>query len=211
MKITVQVWSDLVCPWCGLGLKRLHDAAAAFGDQVSISHHSFRLDPMGLEDQTRPVAQMLATDKGWSAQRIAAETGRIETLAHDEGLADYVVGENVTGNTAYAHELLAFATEQGKGQQLWPALMYAHFARQVDIFDRQELVAFAARWELDAREVFQDRRFRRQVMADQSAAERIGARGVPFVVINGTTAIAGAATSAALGDHIAQALGANGA
>lgn len=191
----VEIWSDLVCPWCGLGAHRLHTAIAQFDGDIQLINRSFRLDPMGLETESRPVMEMLVQDKEWTEDFAATETRRIEDLAAAEGLQPYVVAENTTGNTALAHELLAYATEQGQNNQLWSALLTAHFAREIDIFDTEALIAFAAQHGLDeagAREALTSRRFRAQVEQDQMVAERLGATGVPFIVVDRRFGIAGA-------------------
>ena len=92
-------------------------------------------------------------------------------------------------------KLLAYATDQGRGNEIWTAMFRAHFGQARRLWTVDEVLDFAAEAGLDreeAAEALRDRRYRAQVAADQREAERLGARGTPFTVIDGTYAIPGA-------------------
>ena len=131
----VEIWSDVICPWCGLGQHRLEQALAAFEhrEHVEVVHRSFQLDPSA-SATVRPVAEMLAA-KGMPAAQVKALTGHVEGLAAKEGLAPYVVGDNVVASTRLAHELLALASERGLEEAAWSRLYRAYFGERRSIFD----------------------------------------------------------------------------
>jgi predicted DsbA family dithiol-disulfide isomerase len=192
----VEVWSDIICPWCGLGLHRLRAALARFehGADVEIVHHSFQLDERAPLDRTESVRDMLRK-KGLPDAQIDVVTARVSSLAAAEGLQPYRVLENRVGNTSLAHELAAFATEQGRGSEMWDLLFQTYFGEAASVFDIDSLVALAEKLGLDghaARDALSSRRYAKQVSADGRAANELGANGVPFFVVDRKFAIGGA-------------------
>jgi predicted DsbA family dithiol-disulfide isomerase len=103
--------------------------------------------------------------------------------------------DRMMGNTALAHELLAYATEQGRGAEAWQHAYRVHFGQSRPLFDLESLLVLAAEIGLDvdgARETMVSRRFRDQVAQDKADAYRLGAQGVSFTVIDGRYGISGA-------------------
>src|SRR4051812_25656372 len=124
----VEIWSNLICPWCGLGDHRLTQALEKFGhpDEVELIHRSFQLDenaPVGVTQSTRD----MLVKKGFPSAQVEGMTKHIEQMAKADGLSPYVVLDNRTGNTSLAHEFAAWATEQGKGKEVWPLLYKVYF------------------------------------------------------------------------------------
>lgn len=193
----VEIWADIICPWCGLGSHRFNRALEAFehGDQVDLRYRSFLLDPHLPEGTSLPVPEKLAHKYGASAEQVEAMTSRVEGLARAEGLTPYHVSDNQSGNTALAHELLAYATEQGRHLEAWRAMFAAYFGERRNIFEQAPLVEFAEDIGLDregAAEALASRRFRDTVVEDLAEARSLGARGVPFYVIDRAYGVAGA-------------------
>lgn len=193
----IDVWADIICPWCGLGAHRLQRALAVFdeGGGVEVAHRSFLLDPGYPEDRVEPVHEMLARKYGGGPDQAARMTGRVEELAQAEGLVPYRVGDNRVGNTFRAHELLAFATEQGLHETGWNAMFDAYFGQARNIFAVETLVEIAGEIGLDggeAREVLVSRRYREAVISDIEESRRLGISGVPTFIIDGRYAISGA-------------------
>lgn len=193
----VELWTDIICPWCGIGAKRLEQALARFshGDEVEVVHRSFQLDPKAREDVVLPVKEMLVKSKGLSAAQVDQMTTRIEALAREDGLVPYVVRDNQVGNTSLAHELAAWAETQGKGSEAWALLYRAYFGEARSIFDVASLVGLATELGLDAeaaREALESRRFAEKVRAEGREAQALGASGVPFFVIDRRYGVAGA-------------------
>lgn len=129
-------------------------------------------------------------------------TSRVERLAEEDGLQPYHVSDNRIGNTGPAHELLAYATEQGRHPEAWQTMFRAYFGQQRSIFERSSLLDIAADIGFDpdgAAEALESRRFRDRVVEDQEQAHALGARGVPFYVIDRTYGIAGAQSVEVIG------------
>jgi predicted DsbA family dithiol-disulfide isomerase len=193
----VEIWSDVVCPWCGIGNARLQSALRQFGhaDDVTLVHRSFQLDENAPTGRTRPVREILGARYGMSDSQLRENSERLAGLAAAEGFEPYVTSDNHSGNTQLAHELLAHATEQGLADAAWERLYRAYFAEVRSVFDVDALVALGAEIGLDAdatREVLTDRRYRDRVLAEGEQARQLGATGVPFVVVDRRYGVAGA-------------------
>lgn len=193
----IEIWTDVICPWCGLGEHRLQEALRRFdhAGEVEVVHRSFQLDERAPLGSTRAVREMLVSDKGLASHEVDRLVTRIERLAHAEGLRPYVVGDNRVGNTSLAHQLAAWATLQGRGAETWAALYKAYFGQARSIFDVDSLVTIAGELGLDplaAREALVSGRHAGQVRAEGREARELGASGVPFIVIDRRYAIAGA-------------------
>ena len=193
----IEIWTDIVCPWCGLGEHRLAAALARFPyrDHVEIVHRSFQLDPTAPEGVTTPVREVLKKKYGMSDAQLLATTGNIERMAEQEGLSPYKVGVNQSGNTLLAHQLAAHADALGKGKEMWARLYHAYFGEVRSVFDVESLVALAVDVGLEAdaaREALTSRRYLPKVQADVREARALGCTGVPFFVIDRKFAVAGA-------------------
>ena len=190
----IEIWADVICPWCGLGQHRLELALAAFAhrDEVELVHRSFQLDPRA-PATPQTVREMLRA-KGMSDAQMTATWARIEAMAASEGLTPYLL-DNVVANTRPVHELLALASARGHEDAAWKRVYRAYFGERRSIFDVDALVALGGELGLDADEVraaLADGRYRAQVDGDAREAHELGATGVPFVLIERRLAIAGA-------------------
>src|SRR5215218_5753544 len=160
----VEVWSDVVCPWCYIGKRRLESALEQFPhrDQVEVVWRSFQLDPSVPEGETHATLPALAAKYGARIEDMRANMARVEELAAAEGL-EYHLADGISGNTGLAHELLHLAAERGLGGELKERLLHAHFTEARSVFDLDSLVALGAEVGLDeteAREALTDRRYR---------------------------------------------------
>jgi len=192
----VEVWSDVVCPWCYIGKRRLETALAKFPhrDQVEVVWRSFQLDPTVPEGETHPTLPALAAKYGTSEEGMRANMAQVEQIAAGEGLR-YSLADGVSGNTLRAHELLHLAAEHGLRNELKERLLHAHFEEGRSVFDVDSLVALGAEVGLDeteAREALADRRFLAAVHEDAATAQALGATGVPFFVVDRKYGAAGA-------------------
>jgi len=193
----IEIWSDVICPFCGIGQHRLDTALADFAhrENVEVVHRSFQLDPSFPAGTTVSVRDMLRKKYGMTDAQLRGQTERIEAMAAADGLTPYKVGENQAGNTRLAHELLAFAAERGLEAAAWNRLYKAYFGESRSIFDLDALVALGVDIGLDAgeiREALTSGRYTAKVEADGREARELGATGVPFVVIDRRIGIAGA-------------------
>jgi predicted DsbA family dithiol-disulfide isomerase len=194
--VQIEVWSDVVCPWCYIGKRRLETALSRFPhrDKVEVVWRSFQLDPSVPEGTTHPTLPELARKYGRSEDEMRVMQSRVEQIAAEEGL-DYHLADGISGNTHLAHELLHLAAERGRGGEAKERLLHAHFEEGRSVFDVDALVALAVEIGLDeaeSREALTDRRYRAAVDEDIATARLLGATGVPFFVVDRKYGAAGA-------------------
>ncbi|WP_448615206.1 DsbA family oxidoreductase [Modestobacter sp. URMC 112] len=192
----VEVWSDVVCPWCYIGKRRLETALSRFAhaDRVEVVWRSFQLDPSVPEGQTHATLPALAAKYGRSVEEMRDQMAHVESLAAAEGL-EYHLADGISRNTLLAHELIHLAAERGLGGAVKERLLHAHFAEQRSVFDVDALVELGAEAGLEAAEVraaLTDRRYLPAVTEDVATARALGATGVPFFVVDRTYGAAGA-------------------
>ncbi|MFI6514120.1 DsbA family oxidoreductase [Spirillospora sp. NPDC050679] len=192
----VEIWSDLICPWCYIGKRRFEKALAAFDhrDEVEVVHRSFQLDPSTPKGEARDLADMLAAKFGMPRERAESMNREMEARAAEDGLEYHLVGGSV-GNTADAHRLLHLAQDRGVQAQVLEAFYKAYFTDQRSLFDRDSLLAVAADAGLDAGEaarVLDSDEYAAAVVSDQREAQQLGATGVPFFVVDGRYGVSGA-------------------
>jgi predicted DsbA family dithiol-disulfide isomerase len=194
--VRVEIWSDVVCPWCYVGKRRFEKALANFdhrGD-VEVVHRSFQLNPAAPVGETSPRRAALMSKYGLSDEQVDAMNGRMEQTAAEEGL-QYDLTGGVTGNTFDAHRLLHLAHERGRQDEAIERLYRAYFTEKRSLFDHDSLVELAGEAGLDREEV------RRMLASDDYAAaverdideaRKLGATGVPFFVIDHRYGVSGA-------------------
>ena len=184
----VEIWSDVVCPWCYIGKRRFEAALAQFehaGD-VEVTWRSFELDPNAPPVQTEPHAERLARKYGVSLQQVEAMDARLVGEAKKEGL-DFRLAESKGGNTFDAHRLIHFAGESGRAGEMKERLMKAYFTEGVAIGERGELVRLAVEVgfdEADVKGMLSSDQFANEVRADEARARAFGISGVPFFAID---------------------------
>jgi predicted DsbA family dithiol-disulfide isomerase len=201
----VDVWSEVTCPWCGLGHHRLASAIERFehADEVDLVHHSLPLSSSFPDGETFTVREAMRGKHGLDGSQAEAATRRIEALAASEGLTPYQVLDNVVGNTDLAHEFLAHAGAQGKNREAWEAIFTTYFGRAEPIFSLADLLRLSDGLGLDreqTRQVLTDRRYRGPVRDDAARAQRLGATGAPFIVVDERYGVPGAQDSDGLLD-----------
>ena len=190
----VEIWSDVVCPWCYLGKRRFETALAQFAhrDEVEVVFRHFQLDPSAPVGVTRPTRELLAERYG--AADLDGMFARVEDLAAAEGL-EYHLARGTSGNTVDAHRVLHAATEAGLAEKAWELFYRAYFTEERSIFDRDSLVELAVEAGLPretAVEVLDSERYRAEVLDDARTASALGATGVPFFVADRRVGVAGA-------------------
>jgi predicted DsbA family dithiol-disulfide isomerase len=195
----LEVWSDIVCPWCGIGHHRLQRALARFehADAVEVHYRSYQLDKHAPEDTTWPVREHLMGKYGLDEAGVEGMLGKIEQVAAADGLTPYRLRDNIRGNTGLAHELCAFATARGLGPAAWARMYRAYFGEARSIFDIDSLVPLGVEIGLDETELrhaLTERRYRFTVDNDDHAARSRGVEGVPFHIFAGRYILPGAET-----------------
>lgn len=200
--IRVDVWSDLVCPWCYIGRARLRRVAAEQGIALDLRHRAFQLDPS--DRPTEPTVDALRRKYGPSAPQMMANA---ESIARSEGLpADLLASRSA--NTRKAHRLCAWAAGTGRGEALVDDLMRQHFAHAADLADDATLAAAAQRVGLDpaaAGAALQEGAHDAEVEEDLALARQVGIRGVPFFVLDGRIGLSGAQPAATFAQALRQA------
>lgn len=192
----VEIWSDVVCPWCYIGKRRFEAALADFKhrEQIKIVWKSFELDPNAPRTSEDTLDQMLAKKYGMSEEKAAAANARVTSLAAQEGL-DYHLEQAHPGNTFDAHRLIHFAASQGLQGEMKERLMRAYFSEGQPIGELETLVKLGVEVGLDAgktRIVLASETYADEVAADEKEARSLGISGVPFFVIDEKYGISGA-------------------
>ncbi|MEW2251855.1 DsbA family oxidoreductase [Streptomyces sp. NPDC058733] len=213
MTLRVEIWSDIACPWCYVGKARFEKALAAFPhrDQVEVVHRSFELDPGRAKDDIQPVLTMLTKKYGMTEAQAQAGEDNLGAQAAAEGLAYRTHGRD-HGSTFDMHRLLHFAKAEGKQDALLDLLYRANFAEERSVFnddDRLLDLAVAAGLDKDAaREVLTDPdAYADAVREDEREAAQLGARGVPFFVLDRTYGVSGAQPAEVFTQALTQAWG----
>ncbi len=187
----IEIWSDVICPFCYIGKTQLEAALAEVSADATIEHRAYRLMP---GDSVKPVEEMFATRYGQSPDQAQASLRNVESMAAQSGLDFHLTGTK-TGDTTDAHRLLLLAGDRGLQAQALDGLYRAYFTDTRDVFDRSVLLDIAAEAGLDRAETLaalDSAEMRARVEADQRTAQTFGVRGVPFVVIDRKIAVSGA-------------------
>jgi predicted DsbA family dithiol-disulfide isomerase len=191
----VDIWSDVICPWCYVGKGRFEKALSTFEhrDEVEVVYHSFELDPSAPHGERESNLTMLSKKFGKSPAEALAMDDHVGRMARAEGLG--FDSERPVGNTFDIHRVLRLGLERGVQQQLLSAVNQAYFAQARDVFDRDVLAEVAAGAGLDAAEVgkvFDSGDYADDVRQDELQAREIGISGVPFYVFDMALAASGA-------------------
>lgn len=191
----VEIWSDVVCPWCYIGKRRFETALARFpqGEDVEVRWRSFQLDPRAPRRSHESTVDLLRRKYGLSPEDAARREEEVEELAAAEGLV--IRPDRVPANTFDAHRLLHLAAERGRQDALQERLFAAYFAEGEVVSDRDTLLRLAQEAGLEekaARLVLEGDAYAEAVEADATEARTLGARGVPFFVLGRRYAVSGA-------------------
>lgn len=205
----VEIWSDVVCPWCYLGKRRFEKALDSFAhrDAVQVEFRSFQLDPGAPRLNGEPTAALLARKYGMTAEQAARSQADLTQLAAADGL-EYHLDRARRGNTFDAHRLLHLAAASGLGPAVHERFFRGYFTEGVAIGDPAELHRMAVEAGLDeaaVASVLASDRYADAVRADIDLARAIGIHGVPFFVLNRTFGVSGARSPAHLLEALEQA------
>ena len=198
----IQVWSDVICPWCYLGKRRLEKALSEFPGTVKVTYRAYQLDPSPVP-QPLSIKEALAAKFGGSGQA-QQMFEHVTGVAAGEGLTlDY--DRAIAANTFDAHRLIAWAGEQGRQPGMLETLQRAHFTDGEDIGSRRSLARLAGTTGLDessALAYLDSNEGTDAVNADLAEARELGITSVPTFVIDGKYAVQGAQEPALLRDAL---------
>jgi predicted DsbA family dithiol-disulfide isomerase len=205
----VEIWSDVVCPWCYLGKRRFERALESFPhrEEVDVVYRSFELDPSAPTEASVPTVQMLASKYGMTVSDAEQAQRQMEERAAADGLS-FRMGELRSGSTKDAHRLIQLAKADGKQEVLVERLHRAYFCEQDSIFDHDSLTRLATEAGLDKNAITQvltSDDYADAVEADEMTARQLGATGVPFFVIDRRYGVAGAQPVTTLSEALTRA------
>lgn len=205
-KITVDIWSDPVCPWCYLGKRRFEHALERFEhrDHVEVRWRSFELDPSAPKSDPPTLPERMLNVIGLPRQEAEYGITYLTGLAEEVGL-DYHLCEARPVNSVDAHRLLHFAAAHGKGDELRERLSRAYCGEGVNIGDHETLLQLAEDVGLDrteAAEVLRSDAYLDEFRQDVADARRVGVMSVPTFLFAGAYVAAGARTTDELHDAL---------
>jgi len=197
-KMKIEVWSDVMCPFCYIGKRHLEAALAEFEDsnRMEIVWKSYQLNPdlpLKIENK-ESTYEYLAKAKGISYEQSVQMHDNVVKMAAKVGL-NYQFDKAVVANSFYAHQLAQYAKEKGLGIEIEELLFKAYFTEGKDISDKATLVLLGAELGFAQAEVEQalsDEKYAALVRKDVAEAQQIGVRGVPFFVFDRIYAVSGA-------------------
>jgi predicted DsbA family dithiol-disulfide isomerase len=202
LHVKVEIWSDIVCPWCAIGKHRFEKALAQFAHrgEVEVSWHSFQLDPSAPREIEGDLTERLATKYGVSREQADRMHRQMTETAAGDGW-EFHFERARSGNTFDAHRLLHLAADRGVQDAVKERLFRGYLEDGERIGDPETLVRLGAEAGLDAEEaraVLASDRYADEVRADVRQAQAYGITGVPFFVVDRKYGVSGAQPPEAL-------------
>ncbi len=192
----IEIWSDVICPWCYIGKRRFEAALArsANRENINVIWRSFELDQNAPRQQPGKVNELISHKYNISLREADEMIARVTAHAREAGL-EYHLDKARRGNSFDAHRLLHFAAEKQVGDQAIESVMHAYFSESLPVGDRAALAKLAPGFgipESEALAMLESDRYADAVRADESRAADFGISGVPFFVFDGKSGISGA-------------------
>ena len=194
--MTVDIWSDVRCPFCYIGKHKFEAALEEFPNKedVVVNWHSFQLDPNLKTQPELSTLDYFVQVKNVSEEQAREMFSNVQNMAAESGL-EIDSNSSVLANSYRAHLLIQLAIEKGMANELEEALFKAHFSEAKNIDDEETLVEIAVSAgleEQDAKAALTSEEYGYAVKQDEMQAQQIGVRGVPFFVFNNKYAVSGA-------------------
>jgi predicted DsbA family dithiol-disulfide isomerase len=194
--VKVEIWSDVVCPWCYVGKRQFEEALGQFGhaDEVRVEWRSFELDPNAPARVDLPMSKVLERKYGMTAEQAHSANERMTDLAARVGL-EYHLDAVQIGNTFDAHRLIHLAAAHDRGDAMKERLFAAYFTEGLSVGDHATLTRLAVEVGLDpddVRSVLAGDGYAAEVRHDEARASSLGVSGVPFFVIDEAYGVSGA-------------------
>jgi len=192
----VEIWSDVMCPFCYIGKRRFEEALANFAhkDEVEVEWKSFQLNPDLKTDPTVNINQYLADVKGWTLDYAQQLNNRVTEMAAGAGLT-YDFDKAVVANSFDAHRFAHLAKKHGLGDEAEEALFKAYFTDGKNIADPTALTELGVEMgmeESEVKQMLESSVYSAEVKQDIEEAAQLGIQGVPFFVMNSKYAVSGA-------------------
>lgn len=193
--IRIDIWSDVVCPFCYIGKKRLENVAREAGIKIDVHWHSYELDPNAPASHDSSNTERLAKKYGKTVTEMEQLQRQMAEMAADEGI-DFQWQKAQSGNSFNAHRIIHLANNHGLADTAKEAFFYAYMTEGLAIGERDVVEQVAARIGLPANEVkavLDSDRFTDEVRQDeQIAQQQLGISGVPFFIFNQQIGLSGA-------------------
>ncbi|PWH85524.1 disulfide bond formation protein DsbA [Brumimicrobium oceani] len=205
----VEIWSDVMCPFCYIGKRNFETALAQFADKeyIDVVWKSFQLDSSIPEVAKESYAEYLVINKGMAKEQVKGMLDNVTASAKQVGL-EYNFDKSVMVNSLNAHKLLQFAKAKGLGSEAEEVLFRAFFTDGENIADQATLVALGKEIGLEKSEVqtaLSDKKYEDLVKADIQEARQVGVQGVPFFVMDRKYAVSGAQPAQAFTQNLEKA------
>jgi predicted DsbA family dithiol-disulfide isomerase len=195
MHLEIEIWSDIMCPFCYIGKRNIEEALKEFPEvPVRISWKSFQLDPTIESQPGKDVYGYLAERKGMSVEQSKSLHADVAARAAEVGL-NYRFDKAVIANSWKAHRLIQLAKQKGMDDAIEERLFLAYFTEGEDLNNDDTLMRLGVEIglnPLDIREAISTDIFDGAIRLDIREAQEIGVRGVPFFVFNRKYAVSGA-------------------
>lgn len=210
-KIIIEIWSDMVCPFCYIGKKKLEQAISKLKiqDKVKIQWHSFQLDPDFPMDSSTPSTPNLIEKKGISEIQLKGMYQHLENSGVNYGI-DFQFDKSLTFNTLNTHRLWHWTMQFQKENEWKEAVMNAYFTKGIDLSQNENLIKLVNQIGLEPSEattILESDRFLDEVRSDIYHSQNMGIRGVPFFLINEEYSISGAQDDTVFVDILNKAMG----
>jgi predicted DsbA family dithiol-disulfide isomerase len=195
-KMKVEIWSDIMCPFCYIGKRKFEAALSQFPDngKIQLEWKSYQLSPDLKTDLTINIHQFLAKHKGFSLQEAKEVNEHVANLAKQVGLV-FNFDKSVVANSFNAHRFSHFAKNNNKQNEAEEKLFYSYFTEGKNIDDYSTLLQLGVEIGLDSSDLkaaLENGMYAEDVKADIREAQQIGVRGVPFFVFDRKYAVSGA-------------------
>lgn len=192
----IEIWSDVMCPFCYIGKRHFEDALSKFSDKehIDIEWKSFQLDPTMPDVAEESQEDYLVKRKGMSREQVQGMLQNVTAMAKEAGL-DFNFDQSIMVNSQKAHQLIQFAKSKGLGNEIEERLFKAYFTEGKNVADETTLTELGKEIGLDENELqvaFNDDKYLYQMKQDIQEAQNIGVRGVPFFVFDRKYGVSGA-------------------
>lgn len=192
----IEIWSDVMCPFCYIGKRHFEEALSKFSDKehIDIEWKSFQLDPTMPDVVEESQEDYLVKRKGMSRDQIQGMLQNVTAMGKEAGL-DFNFDQSIMVNSQKAHQLIQFAKSKGLGNEIEERLFQAYFTEGKNVADITTLTELGKEIGLDENELqvaFNDDKYLYQMKQDIQEAQNIGVRGVPFFVFDRKYGVSGA-------------------
>ncbi len=207
-KITIDIVSDIACPWCAIGYARLQQALEQLEGELAteVHWHAFELNPDPAA-QRLPILEALSRKYGRSVEEMEAAQNNMMDIARDLGLDFSLMQQRYTANTFDAHRLVKWAAGRGQATAMKMACFDAYFGKAADVSDHAVLTECTRAAGLDpeaAARVLATDAFADEVRSDEARYQQAGISSVPAFILNQRYLISGAQEPATLADALRQ-------